>query len=101
MLFIWFHRIRYFIIAVLIAAVSLLTSVGMSKFSLHSIVSIIEIVLALFYCLNSLIIHILQRTWTARSFLYLIQVLDCRIQTGTCMNYTCADCGEFIVVCSR
>ena len=101
MLFICFHRVRYFIIAVLIAAVSLLTSGGMSKFSLYFIVSIIEIVLDLLYCLNSLIMHVFQGMWTARSLLYLIQVSDCRIHDRACMNDRCADCEELIVVWSR
>ena len=47
MLFIWFYRLRDFIIAVLIAVVGLLTSECMSKFSLLFIVSVIEITLAL------------------------------------------------------
>ena len=53
MLFIWFYRLRDFIIAVLIAVVGLLTSEFMSKFSLLFIVSVIEIALALisgFHC---------------------------------------------------
>jgi hypothetical protein len=45
MLFIWFYLVRDFIIGVLIAVVSLLTSECMSEYSLLFIVSVIEIAL--------------------------------------------------------
>jgi hypothetical protein len=60
MLFIWFYHVRDFIIAVLIAVLSLLTSEGMSKFCILVIVSITEIALALVCCLNALFVHISQ-----------------------------------------
>jgi hypothetical protein len=79
MLFIWFYRVRDFIIAVLIAVVSLLTSECMSEFSLLFIVSVIKIALALLCCLNSLIVHIFQGMETACSLSYLIKISDCRV----------------------
>ena len=84
MLFIWFYRLRDFIIAVLIAVEGLLTSECMSKFSLLVIVSVIQIALALLCCLNSLIVHIFQGMETACSLSHLIQISDCRVQDTAC-----------------
>jgi hypothetical protein len=100
MMFIWFYRVRDCIIAVLIAAVSLLTSEGMSKFSLVLIVSVIKNCTCFIRPSQFINRAYFPRNGDGAFCIVLDTIFICRVQNTACTLsvITCTDCEELVVV---